>query len=436
MRRTYLWIGLLLILAGLSAATGTSAKELRTKGDCSPIVVDVEGDVEINVTCPTGLTPLQLQELKEALTSALTEPPAVVTQLTELSEHFGVQKSALRTFFKTLKRKNVDIDDLDYALREIAKRHLKLIAEIQAKSSDEPGVRALKDQAATAIEVGDYERAEALLLEAEQYDLSAISEIEIELANRRLSAAETRTDRGELKLVQLDYQGAAALFAQATNLVPEGHPLVVADYANRAGGAYQDAGDYRHASDYLEQALALREAALPADDTGLSTSLNNLALLYDAQGKYAEAESLYKRSRVIREKALGPDHPDVAGSLNNLAELYRTQGKYAEAEPLYKRSLAISEKALGPEHPSVATSLNNLALLYKAQGKYAEAEPLYKRSLVILEKALGPEHPHVALTLENYAALLRETRRGVEAERLEARAKAIRAKHLAQNPAK
>ena len=64
---------------------------------------------------------------------------------------------------------------------------------------------------------------------------------------------------------------------------------------------------------------------------------------------------MYKRALAISEKALGPEHPDVATSLNNLALLYQAQGRYAEAEPLHKRALAISEKALGPEHPDVAT---------------------------------------------------------------------------------
>ena len=81
-------------------------------------------------------------------------------------------------------------------------------------------------------------------------------------------------------------------------------------------------------------------------------------------GRYAEAEPLYRRSLEIREKQLGPDHPDVATSLNNLAVLYQAMGRYAEAEPLYRRSLEIREKQLGRDHPDVATSLNNLAVLY------------------------------------------------------------------------
>ncbi len=83
------------------------------------------------------------------------------------------------------------------------------------------------------------------------------------------------------------------------------------------------------------------------------------------------------------EKALGPEHPDVATSLNNLALLYQAQGNYAEAEPLFRRSLAIYEKALGPEHPSVATSLENYAALLRKIGQPDEAANMEARAKAI-----------------------------------------------------
>ena len=202
-----------------------------------------------------------------------------------------------------------------------------------------------------------------------------------------------------------------------------------------AGDKAYRQGNYLEAEKQLVAALKEAEGLGPQDPR-LATTLNYLALVYDAQGKYADAEPLYKRSLAILENALGPEHPDVAKSLNNLALLYHHQGKYAKAEPLYMRSLAISERALGPEHPQVATGLNNLAEIYRAEGRYADAEPLYQRSLAIREKALGPEHPDLATSLENYAALLRKTGRGDEAAKLEARAKAVRDKHDREDPAK
>ncbi len=76
----------------------------------------------------------------------------------------------------------------------------------------------------------------------------------------------------------------------------------------------------------------------------------------------------------------------MATSLNNLAMLYQAQGRYAEAEPLYKRSLAIGEKALGPEHPNVAGSLENYSVLLSETGRGSEAVKLEARAKAIRAK--------------------------------------------------
>ena len=165
------------------------------------------------------------------------------------------------------------------------------------------------------------------------------------------------------------------------------------------------AGRYAEAVTLVQRILAIQEKALGPDHPDVATSLNKLALLYQAQGDYRSAAPLFQRSLAIREKALGPEHPDVATSLNNLGGLYKDQGDYGRAAPLYQRSLAIVEKALGPEHPHFATSLSNLAALYQAQGDYGRAAPLYQRSLALQEKVLGPEHPDVAVSLNNLALL-------------------------------
>ncbi len=76
----------------------------------------------------------------------------------------------------------------------------------------------------------------------------------------------------------------------------------------------------------------------------MATSLNNLALLYDAQARYAEAAPLYRRSLAIVEKALGPEHPHVATSLENYARFLRDTGRKDRAEEMEARAKAIRAK--------------------------------------------------------------------------------------------
>ncbi|GBF28409.1 hypothetical protein MnTg02_03473 [bacterium MnTg02] len=150
-------------------------------------------------------------------------------------------------------------------------------------------------------------------------------------------------------------------------------------------------------------------AQSPEDLSALNAQV---AQLYMSR-KNAEATPIAERALALAQRQFGPDHPHVGTTLNNLALLYEAQGRTAEAELLYKRSLNIREKALGPGHPHVGTTLNNLAALYKAQGRTAEAELLYKRSITFRQKTVVSDRPDVGTSLNNLVAL---PKRDVEAQ--------------------
>lgn len=115
------------------------------------------------------------------------------------------------------------------------------------------------------------------------------------------------------------------------------------------------------AQDYFNRAIDLQTKFQQQED--LATSLNALAILYNAMGRYTEAEPLYVRSLAIREQELGANHPDTAASLNNLAGLYESTGRYSEAEPLYVRAVGIAEDKLGINHTNTQTIRKNLQIL-------------------------------------------------------------------------
>ena len=113
-------------------------------------------------------------------------------------------------------------------------------------------------------------------------------------------------------------------------------------------------GRYAEAEPLYQRALAIREKALgprasrrrPRASTTWPCSIGPRA----ATPRPSRSTSAPWRSARRRS---APSIPTSATSLNNLAVLYQAQGRYAEAEPLYQRALAIREKALGPEHPDV-----------------------------------------------------------------------------------
>jgi CHAT domain-containing protein/Tfp pilus assembly protein PilF len=153
------------------------------------------------------------------------------------------------------------------------------------------------------------------------------------------------------------------------------------------------------------KAVALAEELYSADDVKVTTSLNNLATLYEAQGQYDKAEPLLVRSLAIRTKKLGDDDPDTARAANNLAELYRAQGLAAKAEPLYAQALSIFENKFGLNNASTGSVVNNLAVLYEGQGRFSKAEPFFVRALGIREKVSGPNSTDTAGAANNLAHL-------------------------------
>ena len=290
----------------LSASVeGTLADSAQTAGACSPVIVGTDGDVRIDIDCPSGLSPRQLEELKNAFADTVLLQGPLVERLEALSGRFHVQKAALANFFTILEENNVPAEGLDNALRQIAKRHLELIARLDRTRSDDPEIEALRRAAKSHIEEGDYDDAEADLRQAENLDLAAIEEAQAAIDKRFLRAAETRSERAEIKETQFDYAAAAQLFESAAGLVPAHRPLVMARYADRAGTAFQSAGLYEPARVQLEKALSIRERELGQDATETAISLNNLAALYRTTGRYAEAEPLYKRALAIDEESLG-----------------------------------------------------------------------------------------------------------------------------------
>ena len=145
--------------------------------------------------------------------------------------------------------------------------------------------------------------------------------------------------------------------AGLVTIMPRAHDLVASGVRREATAVMAKRG-VRHwlgvvvCLNVLAGVTSLPAVAQGADD--LAALNAQVGKLY-GEGKYAEATEIGKRSLALSERKLGPDHPNVGTSLNNLALLYQAQGRYSEAEPLYKRSLALSEKALGPDHPHLGS---------------------------------------------------------------------------------
>jgi len=227
------------------------------------------------------------------------------------------------------------------------------------------------------------------------------------------------------QVFQLYHQGQYATAASlaeaglslAQQLFAHDHPYVTSSLNNLAR-LYQSQGRLPEAEPLYQQALAIRQRLFAHDHPYVASSLNNLGGLYQSQGRLGEAEPLYQQALAMRQRLLADDHPHVALSLNSLASLYQSQGRLPEAEPLYQQALAMFHRLFSDDHPQVASSLNNLGLLYQSQGRLGEAEPLLKQALAMTQRLFANDHPHVGLSLNNLAGLYKSQGRLPEAEPL------------------
>ena len=186
-----------------------------------------------------------------------------------------------------------------------------------------------------------------------------------------------------------------------------------------------------------------RRATLDPDHPDTLTSMNNLAMAYQADGKLERALPLFEETLEKRKAKLEPDHPETLLSMNNLANAYRAdhkldramsalradsgeaQGKARAGPPrhadhherpghcvpgrtessdrgmlLLEETLEKMKAKLGPTHPSTLSTMNNVAYGYYAAGKLGKAIPLWEETLEKMKVKHGLDHP-LTLTMMN-----------------------------------
>jgi tetratricopeptide (TPR) repeat protein len=363
---------------GLSTVAGKTIAQ-QTQGDCSPAII-AQGNVSVNC----GISKKLLKRLQAEVIKKNAKQDFKI-------ESQGDKLESLIKDYQQLKESLTERDD-------------KTAKQAQEKLAD-----------------GDFEGAEALFQQSyAQHSEGAEKQEKAQAADAFALA--------EINRLQFKYPEAKIYYQKAVQLDPE-NPL----YLHRAGLTRYTLGEYDEAELLYLHSLRIRENELEKNHPDVASSLNNLALLYDAQNKFAQAEPLHFRSLAIRE-ILGKDHPDVAISLDSMGAHYYAQGQYNKAEPLQIRSLAIREKA-GKNHSDsdVAISLYALAYTYSEMGKYQQAESYFSRSLTILEKNYGKYNLLLTNSLSGLAHLYFVQSKFAEAEPLFLRSLAINEKAFGKN---
>ena len=194
--------------------------------------------------------------------------------------------------------------------------------------------------------------------------------------------------------------------------------------------------------------MQLRIRELGPDDVETLTSMNDLAVAYQAVGRLDEAiRAAQARPRNLQGQ-VGTQHPTTLRTMNNLAMAYQSAGRAPEAIPLFEARARVAEgnararpprhsdlheqprrslprppagspkpcrywnrlyegsrATLGPEHPDTLTAMNNLATAYLEAGRLNDAAVARSRKSLNRRKVQqGPDHPDTLITMNNLAA--------------------------------
>lgn len=197
---------------------------------------------------------------------------------------------------------------------------------------------------------------------------------------------------------------AAASHAEVYDVAREARARLLARFAVYLQGR----AAFAEAKGYLEQALALHEAAYGAADPRVAAVLRSLGSVLHDLGDLGGARAHFERALGIDVDTFGPDHPHVAHDVNDLGSVLMDQGDLTGARKHLERALSIDEATYGPDDPSVAIRLNNLGALFRDLGDFASARVHLERALAIDIRAYGPDHPTVAIGRTNLGRLLHD----------------------------
>ncbi|ASC70415.1 tetratricopeptide repeat domain protein [Halomicronema hongdechloris C2206] len=167
---------------------------------------------------------------------------------------------------------------------------------------------------------------------------------------------------------------------------------------NNIALVYDSQGRYQDALTLYQKSLAIIRNRLN-DKDGEAIALDNIATVYTNRGNYPQALEFHQQALTIRQD-IG-DREDIARSLNNIGQIYSERGQYLTALDTFNQALdLVEELQLRPLKSSV---LNNLAGVYSSQGNYDRAEELYRDALK-LDAAMGLK-PKEANRLHNLGHL-------------------------------
>ncbi len=249
----------------------------------------------------------------------------------------------------------------------------------------------------------------------------------------RDARAEAMNELGEVLIDLGEYPRAESLLLASTDLARTLWGTRSNDYATALldlGLLYNKWGKYDSAEVRMREGLMAKRHVLGPEHLDVATAENILAALLYRVGKLDESEALHEHALAVRRRLLPPHHPELATALNNLGNVLRERGRLDEAAAAMDEAYRIQATTLGPEAPNTVITQYNIALIRYAQGSLAEAETQLRQALDLHRKAWPGAHPYTAFPLTVLGQVLLDQNRPAEAIPYLREALAIRQENL------
>ncbi|REJ74496.1 MAG: serine/threonine protein kinase [Acidobacteria bacterium] len=218
-----------------------------------------------------------------------------------------------------------------------------------------------------------------------------------------------------------DFDRAEALHRRALDIATRAagldSPRRAAELVN-LGWMLHNRGELDRAQRLYEESLALNTAGAGADGPALVPVLNNLGLLELDRGHHDAARPHFLRAERIVRAAFGEKHPALGFLWTNQARLEHESGAHDRARDLYDRALALRRTLYPDGHIETGLTLNGLGALLCESGRSDRGEHLLREALAIRQRFAAPDDWRIALSESDLGHCLVESGRFEEGSRL------------------
>jgi tetratricopeptide (TPR) repeat protein len=357
-------------------------------------------------------------ELLPGIAADTTATRADVSEILRIvSQRESVPLETLRAVLAEMGEtvETVDPEQIAQKLTAKAGEFRALTDRLNRLSNADPEVLRLRQAAAEALSKGRFAEADAHLAAAEVRDLSGLEDLEALAQQKRLSAAESRAERGsaaKLRINKEAYREAAAHYGEAARIALAADAKTARGYERQKGESLIDLGTEFGVNSALVEAIDQFRAMLKTFRRGqdalgwastqhnLGTALGTLGTRESGTSRLEEAVAAYRaaleewtRERAPLEWAM--TQTNLGNTLGTLGSRASGTARLEEAVAAYRAALEENTRERVPldwawTQTNLGTALGMLGGRESGTARLEEAVAAYRAALEEFTRARVP----------------------------------------------